>query len=76
MRKIFVEVKARFTKEGEVIPISFIWEDGNEYEIDRIYDKRPAPALKVGGQGIRFTCMVMGKMINLFLDNGKWFVEV
>lgn len=75
MRKIFVDVYAYFTKEGNLTPISFVWLDGNTYEIDRIIEKRNAASLKSGGQGIRYKCSVRSKIIYLFYDNGKWFIE-
>lgn len=76
MRKIFIDVHAYFTKDGDLTPMSFVWIDGNTYEIDRIIDKRNAAALKAGGQGIRYKCMVRGKTINLFYDDNKWFLEL
>jgi len=76
MRKVFVDVYAHFSKDGELTPISFVWIDGKTYEINKIIEKKNAAALKVGGQGIRFKCMVYGKMVNLFYDDGKWFLEI
>ena len=38
-RKAYVEVKALFTKDGELKPTAIIWGDGHEYEIQRITDK-------------------------------------
>ena len=50
-RKAYVEVKALFTKDGELKPTAIIWGDGHEYEIQRITDKRRAASLKAGGAG-------------------------
>ena len=33
-------------------------DDGEVMRIDRIIDVREAPALKVGGQGTRYTCQI------------------
>ena len=38
--KIYVDVNARFSKDGRLIPMSFIWKDGHTYEIQRIKDVR------------------------------------
>ena len=44
--------------------------------IDKVLDKRKAASLKVGGQGIRYTCRVSGKEIYMFLEDGsRWFIE-
>jgi len=75
MRKVFVDVTATFTKDGNIIPMNFIWEDGRKYEIDKVLDKRRAASLKAGGQGIRYKCRVLGKDVYMFLEDGRWFME-
>ncbi len=76
MQRVDIEVDAHFTKYGDIIPFSILWEDGRRYTVDKVLDKKRAASLKVGGQGIRYTCRVMGKVIYLFLEDGnKWFVE-
>jgi hypothetical protein len=73
--KVYVSVKAVFHQDGRVQPVSFLWEDGCEYEIDRVIDARRAASLKGGGVGMRFTCMVQGKQTYLFWDEDRWFME-
>lgn len=75
MRKVFVDVTVEFSKEGQMKPVSFKWEDGCTFEIDRVYDCRRAASLKTGGQGLRYTCRVMGKKVYLFFEDDKWFIE-
>ncbi|MEI6602577.1 MAG: hypothetical protein WCL54_03720 [Clostridia bacterium] len=75
MRKVFVDVTAQFTKDGDLEPVAFLWENGCKYEIDKILDMKKAASLKVGGHGVRYLCRVRNKEVVLFLDNGKWFVE-
>ena len=58
--KIYVDVNATFTKDGRLLPRSFIWKDGQIYEIQRVTDVRRAASLKAGGVGIRYTCIVNG----------------
>jgi len=73
--KVYVDVTARFDKEGNVVPEHIIWEDGRRFEIDRVLDVRPAASLKAGGCGIRYTCRISGKETFLFLEGNRWFVE-
>lgn len=74
--KVYVTVVAEFSKEGLLLPKSFIWEDGKTYIIDRIIDKRRAASTKAGGVGERYTCMVEGKEVFLYYeDNNMWFME-
>lgn len=75
MRKVYVEVDAIFSTNGEVTPKSFIWEDGRSYKVDKVYDHKKSASLKVGGHGIRYRCRVMGKDVFLFLEDGRWFME-
>ena len=82
--KVYVDVTARFNSEGVLIPLSLTWEDGEEFEIDRVTDIRQAAAMKAGGQGDRYTIWVRGKQSYLFFERnrslagnnlGRWFVE-
>ena len=74
--KVYVTVMAEFSAEGRLLPKSFIWEDGREYQIDRVKDKRRAASTKAGGVGERYTCMVEGREVFLYYeDNNMWFME-
>ena len=75
MKKVFVQLNATFSPNGELIPVFFIWEDGVKYIVDKVYDHKKAASLKVGGQGIRYRCKVMGKEIYIFFEEGRWFIE-
>lgn len=74
--KVYVNVMVEFTKDGKVIPRSFIWKDGQTYEIQRIKDVRRAASLKAGGVGVRYTCIINGRESHLFYEeNNLWFLE-
>ena len=74
--KVYVDVNAMFTKDGRLLPKSFIWTDGHVYEIQRVTDVRRAASLKAGGAGMRYTCIVDGRESHLFYeDNNMWFME-
>lgn len=82
--KVYVDVDVSFDTEGNMRPRIITWEDGTKFEVDRIFDVRPAPAQKAGGQGDRFTISVMGRRTYLFFERcaeicgvrlGRWFVE-
>ncbi len=82
--KVYVKVTAAFSSDGKITPLSLLWEDGQEYRIDRILDVRPAAALKAGGQGDRYTIRTCGQESFLFFERspkttdptlGRWFVE-
>ena len=74
--KIYVDVNATFSKDGRLIPKSFIWTDGHLYEIQRIKDVCRAASLRAGGIGMRYTCVIDGRESHLYYeDNNMWFVE-
>lgn len=82
--KVYVSVKADFSKDGKMIPRQITWEDGTKYQIDRVIDIRQAAAMKAGGQGDRYTVRIGGQQSYLFFERstnlasdniGRWFVE-
>lgn len=83
-KKVYVSVDATFRDDGTMLPREITWEDGRRYQIDRVLDIRQAAAMKVGGQGDRYTIRVKGKETCLFFERstklsgnviGRWFVE-
>lgn len=82
--KAYVRVTLDTDEDGIMLPRKLTWEDGVQYEIDRVLDIRPAYAAKAGGQGDRYTVMVHGQIRYLFFERstnltgnviGRWFVE-
>lgn len=74
-RKVYVEVTTKVNLEGCYRPLSFIWEDGREYEIDRLKHICRASSLKVGGCGTRYTVMIQGKETFMYQeDEGPWYM--
>ncbi|MCQ2453225.1 MAG: hypothetical protein MJ136_01390 [Clostridia bacterium] len=84
-RKQYVDVAVEMTADGRMLPRIIYWIDGRQYEISRIRAVTPAPALKAGGQGDRYTIVMEGKERYLFFERptdaeadrtvGRWFVE-
>lgn len=74
-KKTYVEVTARFTCEGNIIPLKILWNDGSSFFVDKVLDIRPAASLKAGGAGIRYTCRINRCETFLFLEENRWFVE-
>ena len=73
--RAYVRVRVDVDELGKVHPLRIYWEDGRSFAVDRLLDVRRAAATRAGGQGIRYTCRVMGREIYLFEDEGRWFVE-
>lgn len=76
MHKAYIQVNAEFMPDGRIIPLSFTWEDGRTFDIDKLLEMRPAASLKAGGYGMRYTIRVCGQQRYLWLeDKERWFVE-
>ena len=73
--KVYVGVLALINPDGKKKPLGIVWEDGRRFAIDTVLDIRPAASLKAGGAGIRYTCEVSGKVVFLFEEELRWFVE-
>ena len=73
--KVYVEVVARFDKDGVMMPMAFVWEDGRKYEIDKVKSKERCASRKAGGTGIMYTVVVAGKECHLYFEFDKWFME-
>lgn len=73
--KVYVSVLAEFNTEGILTPISFVWENGKRYIIDKVLDVRRAASLKAGGMGMRYTCRVCGRQTYLYQEEDRWFME-
>lgn len=75
-KKVYVKVTADFGPDGRLMPKSITWRDGQVFDIDRVTDVRRAAALKAGGCGVRYTCLIGNHISFLFYEeNYKWFVE-
>ncbi|MBQ8110010.1 MAG: hypothetical protein IJ124_07640 [Clostridia bacterium] len=73
--RAYVRVLVDVDEIGQVQPVKIYWEDGRCFEVDRLLDVRRAASTRAGGQGMRYTCRVRGRAVNLFEDEGRWFVE-
>ena len=70
----YIDVIACFNTAGEIIPLFLNIQD-RRLRVDRVTDVRPAASLKSGGRVIRYTCLVHGRSIWLYLDEARWFWE-
>lgn len=74
--KVYVGGLAYTDTQGAIRPARIRWEDGQEWEVDRVLEVREAHATKVGGFGTRFLVRIGNHQRALFLqDDGRWFVE-
>ena len=72
--KRYIDVELLQQKDGTIIPLSLVWNDGRKFNIDKVISKEKRIS-SVGGCGMRFTCLIQGKMRYLYLEKDKWFIE-
>ena len=74
--KVYVDVLASFSRDGDMRPVQLVWEDGRVYDIDRIIARQEAAARRYGGAGVMYTCLVEGRESHIYYEeNNRWFVE-
>ena len=72
--KRYVEVDVRFTPDGKIRPLAINYEKAISMESTVFLAVRRGTS-RLGGKGQCFTCMICGQKRNLWLEQGKWFVE-
>ena len=72
--KRYVEVDVRVTPDGKIRPLAINYDKTRTYGIDRVLAVRHGTS-RLGGKGHCFTCLICGQKRNLWLEQGKWFVE-
>ena len=77
-RKVFLKVLAEFSSEGGLKPLSFEWEDGRNFTIEKIEKVERAPARGDALLPIRYLCLISGKRKYLYFlpRNLRWFLEI
>ena len=73
--KTYVDVICKYSKNGNIMPLYIVWNNGQKYSIDKITQIIPAASLYSGGIGLRYTCCIGDQQRYLFLEEGKWFIE-
>ena len=76
-RKVWVEVAARFSAQGGVMPEAVVWEDGRVFPIERVKGAARAPARVNAVLPIRYLCTIGGRERAVYFEPNKlrWFVE-
>ena len=73
--KKYVDVIAEFSSDGNLRPLTVIWDDGQQFDITNITAILPRKYSKCGGVGVRYTCQIGRSRTYLYYEVDKWFVE-
>ena len=61
--KVYVDVLAVFSREGELIPTAFVWEDGRKYAIDKVSKPERCASQKLAEPDIVIPVRWAGKSV-------------
>lgn len=73
MEKRYVPVVVHIDEKGKKKPLAIEFE-GKRYGIDKVVKREPAACNSVGGVGIKYTCVIWGKIRELWEEKEQWFV--
>ena len=77
MKRKYVDVICLNNQDGNIKPLYLIWDNSKKIPIIKVKEICPRASLKVGGSGLRYTCVFDSNIIrHLYFDRGRWFVEV
>lgn len=72
--KIYVNIIARFDKDGTITPMTLEWKDGLLYDVERVRVLGELPSRRIGGQGVCFMVEIAGRQAVLSFEDPCWFI--
>ena len=72
--KIYVNVIAKFDKDGTITPMTLEWKDGLLYDVDRVRTIGECRSRRAGGQGVRFMVQIGENQAILSFEDPCWFI--
>jgi len=72
--KLYVNVIAKFDKDGTITPMTLEWKDGLLYDVERVRTLGECPSRRAGGQGVHFMVQIVGRPAILSFEDPCWFI--
>ena len=72
--RIYINVIAKFDKDGTITPMTLEWKDGLLYDVERVQTLGEIPSRRFGGQGVRFMVQVGDRQAILSFEDPCWFI--
>lgn len=73
-RKLYVNVIAKFDKDGTITPMLLEWRDGLLYDVERVVGISECPSKRIGGQGAHYRVQIGSKQAVLSFEDPCWFI--
>lgn len=74
-RKIYVNVIAKFDKDGNITPMILEWKNGLLYDVERALLLGECSSRRAGGQGIRFMVQIGSRQAVLSFEDPCWYIS-
>lgn len=75
-RRVYVDMIVDYKPTGEMVPISFIWEDSREYSVGKVINVRQGHSLKAFTSGSRYLCQKGMRRYYINYDGEQWYIEM
>lgn len=72
--KIYVNVIAKFDKDGTITPMTLEWKNGLLYDVESVRTLGECPSRRAGGQGVCFMVQIGGNQAILSFEDPCWFI--
>ena len=72
--RMYVNIIARFDRDGLITPMILEWRDGLLYDVERVTALGECPSRRAGGQGVHFKVQIGGKSAYLSFEDPCWFI--
>lgn len=73
--KLYVNVIAKFDKEGMITPMILEWRDGLLYDVEKVVAISECPSKRHGGQGAHYKVQIGTKQAILSFEDPCWFIN-
>ena len=75
IERIYIDVTVDWLPNGFMIPLSFTWENGMEYKIEKVLNVAKGHSLKAFAPGLRYRCQTGRRQYYLHSDGERWYIE-
>ncbi len=72
--KKYIRINAKFECDGTMLPVRIIWHNGAEYPVSEVIDVRYFKPDNQGALGIKYTCIILGKIRDIYFDSVRWYI--
>ena len=73
--KKYIRIDAIFERDGTMLPVRIIWDNGAEYPISEVIDVRYFKPDLNEATGLKHTCLILGKHREIYFDSMRWYVS-